>query len=280
MIGGRVYPKPSSQPPSTVYWNALAVWGILRPRPDGRTISRAQAHRLLKSVGAATGDDGQPLLSFEPPFAPLPDRPDSWQSGTITLQLAMAEATFLRERLAQLRRNGGHELSLLARLVRTEVAAPSAMWADETRAIAGSDQASLVRAQQAGGRSGPESAASVRIQGSRGLIIGTISCTLWISTESEEAIMPRNAVDDNERMNLRVRPEVKARLVRAAALRNTDLTNFVTQSALREAEAVIHEAEVVTVSERDFMRVMDLLENPPAPNARLRAAARALPKSL
>jgi uncharacterized protein (DUF1778 family) len=101
-----------------------------------------------------------------------------------------------------------------------------------------------------------------------------------MSTELEEAIMPRKAVDDNERMNLRVRPEVKARLVRAAALRNTDLTNFVTQSALREAEAVIHEAEVVTVSERDFMRVMELLENPPAPNARLRAAARALPKSL
>ena len=31
VIGGRVFPKPSSQPPSTVYWNALAVWGILRP---------------------------------------------------------------------------------------------------------------------------------------------------------------------------------------------------------------------------------------------------------
>jgi hypothetical protein len=58
VIGGRVYPKPSSQPPSTVYWNALAVWGILRPRPDGRTISRAQAHRLLKSVGGATDDYG------------------------------------------------------------------------------------------------------------------------------------------------------------------------------------------------------------------------------
>jgi hypothetical protein len=39
VIGGRVFPKPSSQPPSTVYWNALAVWGILRPRLDGRTIS-------------------------------------------------------------------------------------------------------------------------------------------------------------------------------------------------------------------------------------------------
>lgn len=154
VIGGRVFPKPSSQPPSTVYWNALAAWGILRPRPDGRTISRAQAHRLLKSAGAAIDDDGQPLLSFDPPFAPLPNRPDGWHSGPITLQLATAEATFLRERLAQLRRNGGHELSLLARLVRTEVAAPPAMWADETRAIAGSDQAPLVRARQAASLAG------------------------------------------------------------------------------------------------------------------------------
>lgn len=149
VIGSRVFPKPSSQPPSTVYWNALAVWGILRPRPDGRTISRAQAHRLLQSTGVATDDDGQPLLSFDPPFTPLPNLPDSWHSGPLTLQLTVAEATFLRERLAQLRRNAGHELSLLARLVRTEVAAPSAMWADETRAIAGPDRAPLIRAQQA-----------------------------------------------------------------------------------------------------------------------------------
>jgi Family of unknown function (DUF6361) len=62
VIGGRVFPKPSSQPPPTVYWNALAVWGILRPRLDGRTISRAQAHSLPKGVGATTDDDGQPLL--------------------------------------------------------------------------------------------------------------------------------------------------------------------------------------------------------------------------
>ena len=92
--------------------------------------------------------------------------------------------------------------------------------------------------------------------------------------------MPRTAVDDNQRMNLRVRPEVKARLVRAAALRNTDLTNFVTQSALREAEAVIHEAEVIKVSERDYMRILELLENPPKPNAKLKAALAALPATL
>lgn len=154
VIGGRVFPKPSSQPPSTVYWNALAVWGILRPRPDGRTISRGQVHRSLKTAGSPTDDDGQPLLNFEPPFVGLPDRPSNWQSGYITLRLKKAEAGFLRERLSQLRRNGGRELSLLAKLVRTEAAAPAEMWADETYAIAGADQGALVRARQAASLAG------------------------------------------------------------------------------------------------------------------------------
>lgn len=154
VIGGRVYPNYSSQPPSTVYWNALAVWGILRPRPDGRSISRAQAHRLLRGAGPATDDDGQPLVGFDPPFAPLPARPDNWRSGSLTLQLNTAEASFLRDRLAQLRRPAGNELSLLARLVRTEVAAPPGMWAKETRAVAGLDQGPLVRAQHAASLAG------------------------------------------------------------------------------------------------------------------------------
>ncbi len=92
--------------------------------------------------------------------------------------------------------------------------------------------------------------------------------------------MPRAAVDDNKRMNLRVSAEAKAKLVRAAALRNTDLTNFVTQTALREAEAVIEAASVIKLSERDYLRVLDLLENPPAPNAKLRAAIAAMPKTI
>lgn len=154
VIGGRVFPKPSSQPPSTVYWNALAVWGILRLRPDGRTISRGQAHRLLKTVGSPTDEDGQPLLSFEPPFVRLPDRPSNWQSGDISLRLTKAEAEFLRERLTQLRGNGGREPSLLARLVRTGAAAPGEMWTDETYAVAGADQGPLVRAQQAASLAG------------------------------------------------------------------------------------------------------------------------------
>lgn len=90
--------------------------------------------------------------------------------------------------------------------------------------------------------------------------------------------MPRAAVDENPRMNLRVRPEQKATLMRAAALRHTDLTDFVLQPALREARAVIEDSERVALSERDSLMVLDLLEDPPAPNARLGAAIAALPK--
>ncbi len=92
--------------------------------------------------------------------------------------------------------------------------------------------------------------------------------------------MARAALENNDRMNIRVRPEVKARLLRAAALRHTDLTSFVTQSALREAETVIAEADAIRASERDFSRILKLLDNPPKPNAKLRAAAAALPKAL
>jgi uncharacterized protein (DUF1778 family) len=90
--------------------------------------------------------------------------------------------------------------------------------------------------------------------------------------------MPRLAVEDNSRMSLRIRAEEKATLLRAVALKHTDLTDFVLQHALSAAKAVIEEAERVQLSGRDSLRVLDLLENPPAPNAKLRAAARALPR--
>ena len=91
--------------------------------------------------------------------------------------------------------------------------------------------------------------------------------------------MPRVAIDDNKRMNLRVLPEQKATLMRAAALRNTDLTDFVLQLALREAKAVIEEAERVKLSERDTRLWLDLLDHPPKPKRRLISAIKALPRS-
>jgi uncharacterized protein (DUF1778 family) len=95
-----------------------------------------------------------------------------------------------------------------------------------------------------------------------------------------EDVMPRAAVEDNQRMNLRVPPEVKSRLTRAANLNHVDLTSFVTQAALREADAVIAAAEQIKLAEDSYLRVLALLENPPAPNDKLLAAAKALPKSV
>ncbi len=90
--------------------------------------------------------------------------------------------------------------------------------------------------------------------------------------------MPRIAVEDNSRMSLRVRAEDKALILRAAALHHTDLTDFVIRQAVLAARAVVEEADRVQLSGRDSLRVLNLLENPPKPNRKLRAAARALPK--
>lgn len=92
--------------------------------------------------------------------------------------------------------------------------------------------------------------------------------------------MPRVAVEDNSRMSLRISSEDKATLLRAVSLERTDLTDFVLRHALRAAKAVVDEAERVRLSGRDSLRVLELLENPPAPNARLKRAAAALPRRM
>jgi uncharacterized protein (DUF1778 family) len=63
--------------------------------------------------------------------------------------------------------------------------------------------------------------------------------------------MPRPAVEDNGRMSLRIPAEERE---------------------------VIQEAEHLKLSERDSLRVLAVLENPPKPNAKLLAAAKSLPK--
>jgi uncharacterized protein (DUF1778 family) len=96
---------------------------------------------------------------------------------------------------------------------------------------------------------------------------------------NQENAMPRTAAKDNQRLALRIRPADKAVIMRAVALVQTDMTEFILRTALREAQLVIEEHERVKLSRRDSRLVLDLLENPPAPNAKLRKAARAMPKS-
>ena len=88
--------------------------------------------------------------------------------------------------------------------------------------------------------------------------------------------MPRTALENNSRLSLRIPAADKALLLRAAALQNTNLTDFVIRTAVQAAREVIAQAERGQSSKQDSLRVLDLLENPPAPNDQLLAAARAL----
>ena len=85
--------------------------------------------------------------------------------------------------------------------------------------------------------------------------------------------MPRRATEGN-RIELRIKPEEKALLARAAALEHVDLTGFILGKVLPEARVVIDRAERVILSERDSLKVLDLLEHPPKPTACLKRAAK------
>jgi uncharacterized protein (DUF1778 family) len=89
--------------------------------------------------------------------------------------------------------------------------------------------------------------------------------------------MPRAAVQDNNRMSLRVRTVDKAKIMRASALSNTGMTDFIIRTAVEAAEQVIDRAERIELSPRDWKTVMDALDNPPPLNDRAIAALRALP---
>jgi uncharacterized protein (DUF1778 family) len=95
---------------------------------------------------------------------------------------------------------------------------------------------------------------------------------------AEESSMARIELKENSRVSLRVRREERALLLRASAPTHTGLTDFVLRHALLAAKAVVQEANRGQISSRDSLRVLKLLENPPAPNKKLLVAARGLPK--
>lgn len=90
--------------------------------------------------------------------------------------------------------------------------------------------------------------------------------------------MPQIPVENSERVSLRIPAKEKSLLMRAAALQHTNLTEFVIRSVVAAAHEVIDRNERVELTPRDSLYVLSLLEEPPAPNEKLMAAAFALPK--
>ena len=75
-----------------------------------------------------------------------------------------------------------------------------------------------------------------------------------------------------DRIGARVPHEVYETLCRAAELTGATVNQFLVQSALKEAQAVIEREELIRLSPRDWNWLLELMENPPKPNARLQAA--------
>jgi uncharacterized protein (DUF1778 family) len=77
-----------------------------------------------------------------------------------------------------------------------------------------------------------------------------------------------------ERTEARLRPDQKARIEHAAALRGVSLSDFIVQNADEAAIRIIHRYESWNLNILDRDAFVQALLHPPAPGQRLKAAAK------
>ncbi|WP_458733151.1 DUF6361 family protein [Sphingobium xenophagum] len=153
VIGGDVFPRAISQPPAYVYWTALAKWGLISTRPDGRPWSRSDMARLLAAgtKKSLLDDDDKPLETVAWPITGMIEAPPEWNgTGKLTLELSDPEREFLARKLRAVRSpTDPREPSLLSRLVGRPLSDVSHCWNDEILGVAGNETVRLKRAGQA-----------------------------------------------------------------------------------------------------------------------------------
>jgi uncharacterized protein (DUF1778 family) len=90
--------------------------------------------------------------------------------------------------------------------------------------------------------------------------------------------MAKSIIEHSERVDFRIRPEDKQTIARAADLTGVGLAAFIRQQALAAAKEIIDQENRIVLSERDSLKLLDLLDNPPEPSPYLLAAAKRLYK--
>ena len=87
------------------------------------------------------------------------------------------------------------------------------------------------------------------------------------------------AIAKQDRIGARVPHEVYETVCRAADLTGATVNQFLVQAALKEAQEVIERQEVIRLSPREWSWLLNLMENPPKPNAKLKAALKRYQKA-
>jgi len=80
--------------------------------------------------------------------------------------------------------------------------------------------------------------------------------------------------EPRKRITARVSNTVRDTLEQAAELLGATVNQFVVQTAYLEAQRVIERESVIRLSQKDARVVLALLDHPPKPNQRLKAAVK------
>lgn len=78
------------------------------------------------------------------------------------------------------------------------------------------------------------------------------------------------AAPRRETLNIRIRPEDRILIDRAARLRGKNRTNFILEAARSAAEEALYEQALITVDPEAFAKFLARLDMPPHPGERLR----------
>jgi len=75
-------------------------------------------------------------------------------------------------------------------------------------------------------------------------------------------------------LNIRIKPDERSLIDRAAQARGQNRTDFILDAARRAAEEALLDRTLISVSEDAYRKFLARLDAPPKPNARLRKSLR------
>lgn len=85
-----------------------------------------------------------------------------------------------------------------------------------------------------------------------------------------------SSANRRETLNIRIKPEDRMLIDRAAGLRGKNRSNFILDAARSAAEEVLCEQALIAVDPETYAKFLERLEMPPCPSERLRKTMQTL----